>query len=75
VPYEFESGLILLTIHSSLEGVGFLATVSAVRADAGIPCNAVSALHHDHLLVSRDLAQQVLELFMGVAVASMQTPG
>jgi hypothetical protein len=44
MPYQFESGLITLTIHSSLDAVGFLAAVSAVLADAGIPCNAVVRL-------------------------------
>jgi hypothetical protein len=57
-PYQFESSLITLTIHSSLDAVGFLAAVSVVLADAGIPCNAVSAFHHDHLFAPRDMAQQ-----------------
>jgi hypothetical protein len=62
-------------MSSSLDAVGFISAASAVLADAGIPCNAVSALHHDHLLVSRDLAQQALELLMGVADASGRMPG
>ena len=43
--------MITLDVHSSLESVGFLAAVSARLAAAGIPCNAVSAFHHDHLFV------------------------
>jgi hypothetical protein len=67
VPYQFESALITLTVHSSLDAVGFLAAVSAVLAEAGIPCNAVSAFHHDHLFVPPEMAQQALELLMSKA--------
>jgi hypothetical protein len=67
VPYQFESALITLTVHSSLDAVGFLAAVSAVLAEAGIPCNAVSAFHHDHLFVPREMAQRALELLMAKA--------
>ncbi|MDO9483978.1 MAG: ACT domain-containing protein, partial [Hydrogenophaga sp.] len=49
VPYIFEAKLITLTVHSSLEAIGFLAMISSALAKAGIPCNAVAAFHHDHL--------------------------
>ncbi len=75
VPYQFESGLITLTIHSSLDAVGFLAAVSAVLAEAGIPCNAVAAYHHDHLFVPRDMGQRALDLLAAVAAAPADTPG
>jgi hypothetical protein len=55
VPYQFESGSITLTVYSSLDAVGFLAAVSAVLADAGIPCNAVSAYYHAHLFVPQEV--------------------
>lgn len=75
VPYQFESALITLTVHSSLDAVGFLAAVSAVLAGAGIPCNAVAAYHHDHLFVPRDMAQRALDLLVAVAAAPADTPG
>jgi hypothetical protein len=75
VPYQLESSLITLSIHSSLEAVGFLAAVSAVLAHAGIPCNAVSAYYHDHLFVPREKAQRALELLMAVPAAQAQQPG
>ena len=56
--------LITLTVHSSLSAVGFLAAVSRVLAEASIPVNAVSAVHHDHLFVpwkDRLRAQAVLK--------------
>lgn len=48
----FASRLITLTVHSSLDAVGFLAAIAARLAEAGISVNAVSAFHHDHLFVS-----------------------
>jgi hypothetical protein len=69
VPYQLESNLITLSIHSSLDAVGFLAAVSAVLARAGIPCNAVSAYYHDHLFVPREKAQRALELLVAVSAA------
>ena len=51
IPFEFESAMITLTVHSSLDAIGFLAVVSAALAAKDIPCNVVSAYYHDHLLV------------------------
>jgi hypothetical protein len=57
---QFASRLITLTVHSSLEAVGFLATITAGLAHAGISVNAVSAFYHDHLLVPQDRADEAL---------------
>ena len=58
--YQFVSRLITLTVHSSLEGVGFLAAITARLAEAGISVNAVSAFYHDHLFVPDDRADEAL---------------
>ena len=58
--YQFASRLITLTIHSSLEAVGFLAPITARLAEAGISVNAVSAFYHDHLFVPHDRADEAL---------------
>jgi uncharacterized protein len=58
--YQFVSRLITLTIHSSLEAVGFLAAITARLAEAGISVNAVSAFYHDHLFVPLDRADEAL---------------
>jgi hypothetical protein len=60
--YQFESRLITLTVHSSLDAVGFLAAVTARLAKAGISANAVSAFYHDHLFVPEHRADEALSL-------------
>ncbi|MBL8388611.1 MAG: ACT domain-containing protein [Hydrogenophaga sp.] len=62
VPFIFEAKLITLTVHSSLEAIGFLATISKALAKAGIPCNAVAAFHHDHLFIPVDRADDAFAL-------------
>lgn len=58
---------ITLTIHSSLQAVGFLAAVSAQLARHGIPCNAVSAFHHDHLFVPAADAGRAVQVLQELA--------
>ncbi len=61
-PADFLARRIILTIHSDLGAVGFLARVSAALAAAGIPSNAVSAAYHDHLFVPEREADRALEI-------------
>lgn len=51
---------IVLAVDSDLEGVGFTAAVASALAEAGIACNMVAALHHDHAFVPFDRAAQAL---------------
>jgi len=67
VPHVFEARLITLTVYSSLEAIGFLATVTAALARAGIPCNVVAAYHHDHLFVPTVHAEGALSLLMSLS--------
>ncbi len=75
VPHVFKARLITLTVHSSLEAVGLLASVATHLATAGIPCSAVAAYHHDHLFVPSELAEQALSVLHGIGTdrASMPT--
>lgn len=58
----FPSRQITLTVHSSLDAVGFLATITSALAQAGIRVNAVSAIYHDHLFVPVDRAKQAMDI-------------
>lgn len=53
---------ITLQVHSDLEGVGLTAAVSNALANAGIACNAIAGLHHDHLFVQWDRREEALAL-------------
>ena len=61
---------ITLQVHSALEGVGLTAAVSGALADAGIACNVVAALHHDHLFVPASDADRAIEVLRAVAHAA-----
>jgi uncharacterized protein len=67
LPYQFASRLITLTIHSSLDAVGFLAAITTRLAEAGISVNAVSAFYHDHLFVPDDRADEALGLLQSMS--------
>ena len=67
LPYQFASRLITLTVHSSLEAVGFLAAVTGRLAEAGISVNAVSAFYHDHLFVPEHRADEALRHLQDMA--------
>jgi hypothetical protein len=62
LPFQFPSRLIALTVHSSLDAVGFLAAIATRLAQAGISVNAVSAYYHDHLFVPEHRADEALRL-------------
>jgi hypothetical protein len=70
VPHVFEARLITLTVHSSLDAIGLLATVATHLAKANIPCNAIAAYHHDHLFVPRHLADDAMSLLASMASAN-----
>lgn len=61
---------IVLTIHSDLEGVGLTAAVATALAEAGIACNVVAALHHDHLFVPAARGDQALALLQALAASA-----
>lgn len=58
----FRAAWITLTVYSDLNAVGLSAAVSTALADAGISCNVVAAVHHDHLFVPVDRANDAMAL-------------
>jgi hypothetical protein len=60
LPYDFVAAWITLTVHSALDAVGLTAAVATRLTEAGISCNVVAGLRHDHLLVPADRADEAL---------------
>lgn len=65
--FTYPCRMITLTIHSSLEAVGFLAAISQALAALGISVNAVSAYYHDHLFVPVDQAEAAMNCLKQLA--------
>ena len=65
--YTYPARMITLTVQSSLEAVGFLATITAALAAQGISVNPVSAYYHDHLFVPVDQANQAMAILRQLA--------
>jgi len=63
---------ITLQVHSALDGVGLTAAVSGALAEAGIACNMVAALHHDHAFVPEADADRALDILRALSRATDQ---
>jgi uncharacterized protein len=61
LPVAFTAVWITLTVHSDLAAVGLTAAVSQALAQAGIGCNVVAGVHHDHLFVPVEQAERAME--------------
>ncbi len=53
---------ITLSVHSSLDAVGFTAAVASKLAANGIPANVIAAHYHDHVFVPESRAEYALQL-------------
>ena len=65
--YVYPSKMVTLDVHSSLEAVGFMATISTRLAKEGLSVNPVSGYYHDHLFVKEDEAERAVQLLMELA--------
>jgi uncharacterized protein len=54
-------------VHSALDAVGLAAAISTALADAGLGCNVIAGLHHDHLLVPEDRASEAIQVLSGLS--------
>lgn len=77
LPITFTAAWITLTVHSDLAAVGLTAAFAGALARAGISCNVVAGVHHDHLFVPLDRAQDAMEALRALqqAAASRFPPG
>lgn len=72
---DFVARRIELTVHSDLNAVGFIARIAQELAAAGIPCNTVSAIWHDHLYIPEALAERAMAVLRAVeADAALSGP-
>jgi hypothetical protein len=62
LPYGYVAARITLTIGSDLAAIGLTAEVSRVLAQAGISCNVIAGLAHDHLFVDFERGPEALGL-------------
>jgi hypothetical protein len=60
--YDYVAARITLRVNSVLDGVGLTALFSRTLADAGISCNVIAGLAHDHLFVDWDHRAKALAL-------------
>lgn len=60
--------MITLSVHSSLDAVGFLATITTRLAMHGISVNPISAYYHDHLFIPSLRVREVMELLQALSV-------
>lgn len=67
LPYTAVFRMVTLSVHSSLEAVGFLAAITNRLAARGISVNPVSAYFHDHLFVPSARAEESLALLIELA--------
>jgi uncharacterized protein len=67
LPYTYESRLITLSVHSSLDAVGFIAVISHKLAMANIPCNTIAGYYHDHILVPVGRAEEAIATLREIA--------
>lgn len=62
IAYGYSARMITLSVHSSLNAVGFLAAIATRLAAHNISVNAISAYYHDHLFVPSDRAEEALRI-------------
>lgn len=57
---QFEAAWLTVDVHTSLDGIGLTATMSAALLAEGIPCNVLAGFYHDHLLVPVEMADRAV---------------
>ncbi len=71
LPFETVWAWITLRVHSDLEAIGLTAVVSTALADAGLCCNVIAGLRHDHLLLPYGAQERALEVLRGLSTSQL----
>jgi len=66
---------ITLRVHSDLQAVGLTAAFATALGQAGISCNVVAGLRHDHLFVPVQQAQQAIAALRALQARQTQHRG
>jgi uncharacterized protein len=66
--YTSVFAMITLSVHSSLEAVGFISAIAAKLAARGISVNPVSAYYHDHLFVPVTRVTETMAILQAFAL-------
>lgn len=69
-PVAFRSAWITLAVHSDLAAVGLTAAFAGTLGDAGIACNVIAGVHHDHLFVPVERAQDAMAALLALQARS-----
>ncbi|MEL6289861.1 MAG: ACT domain-containing protein [Pseudomonadota bacterium] len=70
LPATFPSRMLTLDVHSALAAVGYMAAISRVLADAGIPSNPVAGYFHDHLFIPLDRMDDAVRVIEALAASA-----
>lgn len=65
--YQSVFCMITLSVHSSLEAVGFIAAIATKLTEKGISTNPVSGYYHDHLFIPIARSIEAVELLQELA--------
>lgn len=68
--YDVALEWITLRVHSALEAVGMTAAFSTALAGAGLSCNVVAGLHHDHIFVPAGSGERAVQVLRALAPPS-----
>jgi hypothetical protein len=66
LPIAFIAAWITLGVHSDLAAVGLTAAFSGALARAGVSCNVIAGVHHDHLFVPAEQAQRAMDALLAL---------
>jgi hypothetical protein len=73
-PIDGPMALITLNVYSALDGVGLTAAVATALAEAGIACNMVAALNHDHVFVPIERANEAVAILLDLQRGAASAP-